>query len=101
MSPMEITTSWLRHEIAHLKQHSMKYNLIFKLDDTTDIGKEIGCKDSASAVRQFLTQVMHVPKANNIYIQLFQRFRWPAKQASWYSGKIPDSHRTESDPEAG
>jgi len=41
MSHMELTTGRLHHEIAQLKQHSMKYNLIFKFDDTTDIGKEI------------------------------------------------------------
>jgi len=68
MSRMEIVTDRLHHEIGHLKQHSMKHNLIFKFDDTMDIGKEIEAKDSVSVVRQFLIQVMHVPKANNFYI---------------------------------
>ena len=44
MSCMEIVTDRLRHEIRHLKQHSMKHNLIFKFDDTMDIGKEIEAK---------------------------------------------------------
>lgn len=47
----------------------MKHNLIFKFDDTMDIGKEIEGKDSVSVVRQFLIQVMHVPKASNFYIR--------------------------------
>ena len=34
-----------------------------------DIGKEIEGKDSVSVVRQFLIQVMHVPKASNFYIR--------------------------------
>jgi len=54
ISSMEITTSRLRYEIDHLKQHSMKKHLIFKLDDTTDIDKEIEGEDSVSVVRQFL-----------------------------------------------
>ena len=66
MSRMEIVTDRLRHEIRYLKQHSMKHNLIFKFDDTMQIGKEIEGEDSVSVVRQFLIHVMHVPNASAI-----------------------------------
>jgi len=55
----------------------MKHNLIFKFDDTTDIGKEIEREYSVSVVRQFLTQVMHVPNASNFYIPVAHRLGDP------------------------
>ena len=55
----------------------MKHNLIFKFDDTTDIGKEIEGEDSLSVVRQFLIQVMHVPNASNFYIPIAHRLGDP------------------------
>jgi len=89
MSRMEITTSRRRHEIDHLKQHSMKNNLIFKFDDTTDIGKEIEGEDSVSVVRQFLIQVMHVPNASNFYIPIAHRLGDPRNKHRAILARFP------------
>ncbi|KAK2166536.1 hypothetical protein LSH36_38g06048 [Paralvinella palmiformis] len=86
---MEITTGRRRHEIDHLKQHSMKNNLIFKFDDTTDIGKEIEGEDSVSVVRQFLIQVMHVPNASNFYIPIAHRLGDPRNKHRAILARFP------------
>ena len=88
MSRMEIVTDRLRHEIGHLKQHSMKHNLIFKFDDTTDIGNEKEGEDSVLVVRQFL-QVMHVPNASNFYIPVAHRLGDPRNKHRAILEKFP------------
>jgi len=73
MARMETVTCRLREELYSQKQYSMKYNLIFTFDATTDVGKEIEGEDAVSVVRQFLTHVMHVPNANQFCIPVAHR----------------------------
>ena len=72
MSHIDIIISGLLDEIRHLKQHSMKYNLLIRLDNTTVVGKDIESEDLVSAVRQFVNQVTHVPNRSNFYIPVPQ-----------------------------
>ena len=73
VSRLEITTARLRNEVRDLKQHSMKYNLVFSFDNNSDAGREVEGENTIAVIRQFLSQVMSVPGAERFFIPVAHR----------------------------
>ena len=69
----DTTISRLKHEVTDVRTHSMKYNLIFSFDRSTQEGREVDGEDCISVIKQFLGSVMSVPNASRIYIPVAHR----------------------------
>ena len=89
----EIVTNRLTREISELKAHSMKYNLIFNFDRNTDTFKEVEGEDSIGVIKRFLSNVMNVPNASQMYIPLAHCLgkRFPGIRRSILA-KIPNAN---------
>ncbi len=69
----DIQIGRLTREQTELKAHSMKSNIIFTFDPTTQNGKEIPGENCISVVKTFMATVMNVPNANSLYISVAHR----------------------------
>ncbi len=69
----EKTMMRLVDEVTEVKAHSMKCNIKFNFDRSTNVGKEIEGEDAISIVRRFLGDVMHVPGVDNFFIPVAHR----------------------------
>ncbi len=75
----EITADRMHNELVSLKSHSMKNNLIFSFDSSTDIGRDIRGEDSIGVIRSFLATVMHVPDVDKMFIPVAHRLGKPVQ----------------------